>query len=178
MQFAPQTLTVKAGDRVLWQNKDLVPHTATPPRSSTREASRRMHRGRDDDQALAQRIADGDRAAFERLMRRHNRCLCRLARATLRDDAEAEDALQEAYLSAHRSIGQFRGGAALSTWLFRLVLNECLKRLRRQARRDNVVPMVNLPTDSELDTMTASNAEMPDKVLARSEMRILLERKL
>jgi len=58
----------------------------------------------DDDGSLARRIAAGDRTAFELLLRRHNRRLYRLARATLRDDAEAEDALQEAYLSAYRSI--------------------------------------------------------------------------
>ena len=91
----------------------------------------------DDDRSLAQRVGNGDRAAFEMLMRRHNRRLYRLARSMLRDDAEAEDALQDAYLSAYRSIGQFRGDAALSTWLSRLVLNECLARMRRQARRDS-----------------------------------------
>ena len=92
----------------------------------------------DDDRALVQRIVAGDRRAFERLMRRHNRRLYRLARATLRDDAEAEDALQDAYVAAYRSIAQFRGDAALGTWLSRLVLNECFARLRRTARRENV----------------------------------------
>ena len=103
----------------------------------------------DDDRSLAQRVGNGDRAAFEMLMRRHNRRLYRLARSMLRDDAEAEDALQDAYLSAYRSIGQFRGDAALSTWLSRLVLNECLARMRRQARRDNIVRIDN-PTSESL----------------------------
>src|SRR3954463_1790406 len=97
----------------------------------------------DSDAALARRIAAGDRAAFEVLMRRHNRRLYRLARATLRDDAEAEDALQDAYLPAYRSRRPLRGDAALSTWLSRLVLNECYGRLRRHARRENVVPIVS-----------------------------------
>jgi RNA polymerase sigma-70 factor (ECF subfamily) len=132
----------------------------------------------EDDRALALRAAGGDRTAFELVMRRHNRRLYRLARASLRDDAEAEDAVQDAYLSAFRSIGQFRGEAALSTWLSRLVLNECLNRVRRQARRDNVVPMVHPSSESELDTMGASTADPPDKALMRSEMRTLLERKL
>src|SRR3954454_12373357 len=87
---------------------------------------------RDDDAALVRRIVAGDRRAFERLMRQHNRRLYRLARATLRDDAEAEDALQEAYLAAYRAIGSFRGDASLATWLSRLVLNEALSRLRRE----------------------------------------------
>jgi RNA polymerase sigma-70 factor (ECF subfamily) len=64
-----------------------------------------------DDLSIARRVVAGDRSAFELLMRRHNRRLYRLARATLHNDAEAEDALQEAYLRAYRSIGQFRGDA-------------------------------------------------------------------
>src|SRR5215475_9291756 len=92
----------------------------------------------DDDRALARRIAGGDVVAFERLMRLHNRRLFRLARAMLRDDAEAEDALQEAYLAAHRALPGFRGESSLSTWLSRLVTNECLGRLRKQARRENI----------------------------------------
>src|SRR5690349_5513906 len=96
----------------------------------------------EDDLSLAHRISAGDRAAFEVLMRRHNRRLYRLARATLRNDAEAEDALQDAYLHAYRSMSQFRGESQLFTWLSRLVLNECFARLRRSARRQNVIPIV------------------------------------
>lgn len=133
-----------------------------------------------DDVALARRIADGDRAAFELLMRRHNRRLFRLARATLRDEAEAEDALQEAYLSAYRSIARFRGDAALSTWLSRLVLNECLGRLRRGARRRNVIPMVAAGdlSPTEIDEMAPLDFDTPDLALGRSQMRALLERQL
>src|SRR5438876_11387858 len=62
-----------------------------------------------DDDELACRVAAGDRTAFEPLMRRHNALLYRVARSILRDDAEAEDAVQEAYLSAFRNFGSFRG---------------------------------------------------------------------
>lgn len=133
-----------------------------------------------DDLKLALRIAVGDRAAFEFLMRTHNRRLYRLARATLGNDAEAEDALQEAYLSAYKRIGQFRGDAALLTWLSRLVLNECFSRLRKEARRQNVIPMVNANTlaEADLDAMTTNESDPPDKAAARAEMRALIERKL
>lgn len=130
------------------------------------------------DGALVAGIADGDVTAFEALMRRYNRRLFRLARATLRDDAEAEDALQEAYLLAYRRIGQFRGEAALGTWLSRLVLNECLGRLRRHRRRDNVVPIVASPADMEMDTMMPSPDDGPDRAAGRAEVRTLIERKL
>jgi RNA polymerase sigma factor (sigma-70 family) len=132
----------------------------------------------DEERALIARIGARDRSAFELLMRRHNRRLYRLARATLRDAAEAEDALQEAYLSAYRSIGQFRGDSSLSTWLSRLVLNECLGRMRRQARRDNIVPMVPSSAESEHQIMNTASADTPDKALIRTEMRAMLERKL
>ncbi|MBC8750439.1 MULTISPECIES: RNA polymerase sigma factor [Paraburkholderia] len=132
-----------------------------------------------DDLSLAGRIAAGDHPAFELLMRRHNRRLYRLARVTLRDDAEAEDALQEAYLSAYRSISRFRGQASLSTWLSRLVLNECLGRLRRANRRQNIIPMVTSNTaDIEMDTTPLPDSASPDNALARAEMRALIERKL
>jgi RNA polymerase sigma-70 factor (ECF subfamily) len=128
-----------------------------------------------DDLELARRIGAGDRASFELLMRRHNRRLYRLARAALRDDAEAEDALQEAYLSAYRAIASFRGDAKLSTWLSRMLLNECFARLRKQARRHNVIPMA---ASDEVDTMPCDERDFPDKAMARTEMRSMLERKL
>ncbi|GJH16926.1 RNA polymerase sigma factor [Caballeronia novacaledonica] len=133
----------------------------------------------DDDLSIARRVVAGDRAAFELLMRRHNRRLYRLARATLRNDAEAEDALQDAYLHAYRSMSQFRGDAQLSTWLSRLVLNECFARIRRSARRQNVIPIVDAPDWVEqAEAMTSHNNSAPDDALARSQVRALLERKL
>src|SRR5262249_42456720 len=99
--------------------------------------------------------------------------------ATLRDAAEAEDALQEAYLSAYRSIGRYRGEAALSTWLSRLVVNECLDRLRRQGRRDNIVPIVSASDDDEQHIMSSADMpEAPEQALGRAQMRALIERKL
>lgn len=133
----------------------------------------------DDDLSIARRIVAGDRAAFELLMRRHNRRLYRLARATLRNDAEAEDALQDAYLHAYRSMSQFRGDAQLSTWLSRLVLNECFARIRRSARRQNVIPIVDAPDWVEqAEAMTSHDDSAPDDALARSQVRALLESKL
>ncbi|HEY6451641.1 MAG TPA: RNA polymerase sigma factor [Steroidobacteraceae bacterium] len=131
-----------------------------------------------DEASIVRRAAAGERAAFELLMRRYNRRLYRLARAVLRSGSEAEDALQEAYLSAFRSIGQFREQSALSTWLSRLVLNECLGRLRRNARRQNVIPMTGSGTGGEMDTMAADDCDLPDRLLGRAQMRHLLERKL
>ena len=135
---------------------------------------------RDDEAALVRRIVAGDLPAFEALMRANNRRLYRLARATLRDDAEAEDALQEAYLAAHRALAGFRGEAALSTWLARLVNNECLGRLRKQARRHNIFPIVALDAEADPEAQMDDDRqpEAPDRALVRTQMRDLLERRL
>jgi RNA polymerase sigma-70 factor (ECF subfamily) len=131
-----------------------------------------------DDLALTKRAVGGERDAFEQVMRRYNRRLYRLARATLRDDAEAEDALQEAYLAAFRHIDRFRGEAALGTWLSRLVLNECLARLRRSNRRNAIAPIISPASEEHLDHMATSTLENPDDAAMRDEVRRLLERRI
>src|SRR5215831_15289939 len=103
---------------------------------------------RDDDLSLARRIGERDEHAFETVMRTHNRMLFRLARSILKDDAEAEDALQDAYMAAFRGIGAFRGGAKLSTWLARIVMNEAYGRLRK---RRHAAPVIALDTASGRD---------------------------
>jgi len=140
--------------------------------------------GDQSDAELLEGLRVGDPAAFEVLMRRHNRRLYRVARALLRDAAEAEDAVQEAYLAAFRAAARFRGESSLATWLTRIVTNECMGRLRRHARRDNIVPMVplaGLPAqegEAMPDAAPASHAEPPDRLLWRAEMRALLERRI
>src|SRR5450432_4084726 len=93
---------------------------------------------------LARRIAKHDEAAFECVMRRHNGALYRVARAILKNNADAEDVLQEAYLSAYRHMAQFRADAKLSTWLTRIVVNQALARRRSQHRSRVVVPFSHL----------------------------------
>ncbi len=132
----------------------------------------------EDEVAVARRVANGDRAAFELLMRRYNRRLYRLARASLRDDCEAKDALQDAYLNAYRAIGSFRGDATLSTWLSRLVLNECGIRQRRSARRRDIIPFISSDASMAETENVADIAEGPDHAVARTQMRSILEAKL
>lgn len=73
----------------------------------------------------------GDRYAFEELFYRHHRQLYRLAVLTSRDPEDAADALQDALLAAHRAARTFRNDSAVSSWLYRIVVNACLDRLRR-----------------------------------------------
>lgn len=146
-------------------------------RAATLEAA---HQGLPDAE-IARRVGAGDEAAFCLLMRRHNQTLYRAARSILKDEAEAEDAVQDAYLLAYRGIGSFRGDAKLSTWLVRIVVNEAIARLHRRTRRAEVIRLGN---DTELDTeaMEASvdeaTSEQPEQAAARAEARRLIEAKV
>ncbi len=92
---------------------------------------------RSDAELLAAHVA-GDRYAFEELFLRHQRQLYRLARLTSRTGEDAADALQDAMLSAHRGAASFRNDSAVSSWLYRIVVNACLDRLRRNKNHLNV----------------------------------------
>jgi RNA polymerase sigma-70 factor (ECF subfamily) len=132
------------------------------------------------DLEIAARIAAGDRDQLQRLMRRYNQRLYRTARSILKDDAEAEDAVQEAWLSAHRSIGGFRADAKLSTWLVRIVANEAFARLRKRRRHGEVVPLhLDADGDDSMETTMADQPrERPDGQALRSELRRLLEARI
>jgi len=132
---------------------------------------------RSDDAALLERTAANETGAFERLMRRHNSRLFRVARAILKEDAAAEDAVQEAYLEAFRHAGTFRGDAQVSTWLTRIVINQSLMRLRRQKRDRVVVPFEGKdgPTGAE---PADERSESPAASTLRAELRVLLERRI
>ena len=132
-----------------------------------------------EDAALAGRIAARDQAAFESLMRTYNGRLFRVARAILKDDAEAEDVLQDAYLDAYRNIAQFRGDSRLSTWLVRIVTNRALMRLRKQ-KRDQAVISIDQPSsaDGAVVQFPDRAAESPTAAALRAEARRLLERRI
>ena len=129
---------------------------------------------------LVRQVAAGDPAAFEALMRQCNRKLFRVARAILKDDAEAEEAVQEAYLTAYRAIGDFRGDSKLATWLTRIVINEALGRMRRR-RRDQVVVPISTACDDRGEPFAAAaerSGACPEEAALRAELRVLLERKI
>src|SRR5688572_17593261 len=128
------------------------------------------------DEALVARAASGDEAAFEMIMRRYNRRLFRTARAILRNDAEAEDALQEAYLQAFRSLPGFRNQSRLSTWLARIVANEAFMRLRRDKRRSEVVPLQQSADGELMEKVKDETRHGPEALAHRGEVRRALER--
>jgi RNA polymerase sigma-70 factor (ECF subfamily) len=131
------------------------------------------------DSQLAALAAAGDPRAFEAIMRRHNRLLFRTARSILRSDADAEDAVQDAYLGAWRAMGTFRDDAKLSTWLVRIVLNEALKRVRRRASNIVMFDSGAAVSGEQLEaSMEADHDEQPELAASRTEMRRLMEERI
>ena len=86
------------------------------------------------DEEVVNRILAGEVELFELIMRRHNQRLYRAARAILRDDAEAEDVIQDAYVKAYEHLRQFEGRSQFSTWLTRIAVHESLARLHQKAK--------------------------------------------
>lgn len=132
-----------------------------------------------DEQALLERACAGDARAFEGLMRRHNRLLFRTARSVLRNDADSEDAVQEAYVKAWRALPGFRREAKLSTWLVRIVMNEALGRLRRNGGAQ-VVPIAPAFEDGEdlqpeAPEDAAAAGHDPEHATLRGELRRIVE---
>lgn len=126
---------------------------------------------------LAELARGGDHEAFRHIMQRCNQRLFRVARAMLNDEDEAEDALQDAYVQAFRHLDGFRGEAELTTWLTRIVINECRQKLR--ARRENV-SIEDLDMDhSESNVLPfpqQPGMDTPMDAATRAEMRRLVER--
>jgi RNA polymerase sigma-70 factor (ECF subfamily) len=143
-------------------------------------AVRNDTRGLADADMLA-RIAAGDMAAFEMLMRRYNRTLYRTARSIVRDDADAEDVLQEAYLCIFRNVGKFRGESSLSTWLTRIVVNEAIARSRKNGRTAEIIRFGSAPETDEHPAealMSQQESEQPEQAAERSELRRLIEKRI
>ena len=128
------------------------------------------------DTELAKRAASGDQVAFQCIMRRHNQLLFRTARGILRNDADAEDALQDAYLSAWRGLGRFQGNARLSTWLVRIVINESLGRLRRRTSQSIQPDAASESAQSQEElSMMDEPGRQPEQIAMQTELRSLME---
>ncbi|HYD86723.1 MAG TPA: RNA polymerase sigma factor [Vitreimonas sp.] len=126
---------------------------------------------------LVRRARDGERDAFRAIMRRGNQRLFRTARALMRDEAEAEDVVQEAYVRAFTHLGDFRGESSIFTWLTRIALNEANGRLRR--RKDVVdVDAIEAAQNGGGHVIMFPNADpaaTPEADVARAQVRRLIE---
>ena len=132
-----------------------------------------------DEAQLIERARQNDGAAIRLIIKQQNRRLYRIARSIVRDDSEAEDALQEAYVRAFSNLDSFRGEARLGTWLARIVINEALGRLRR--RGATVIPLEAGMDDSETsleDSIAGDDEQQPDRIAMRGEIRRLMEARI
>ena len=124
------------------------------------------------DEQVIERVLAGETAAFEIVMRRYNQRLYRVARAILRDDHEAEDVMQDAYVRAYQHLAQFAGRARFSTWLIRIAVHEALARKRRRQRLESLDAITG--PSGEL-VMPAPNSLNPESCASASELHHLLE---
>jgi RNA polymerase sigma-70 factor, ECF subfamily len=123
------------------------------------------------DEDVIRQVLDGNSGMFELLMRRYNERVYRAARAIVRDEQEAEDVMQQAYVNAFTHLRQFNGAARFSTWLTKIAINESLARVRRRGRYE--------PFDDDLANvepfMFRNPEENPERQAFTGELRGLLE---
>lgn len=110
--------------------------------------------------------------AFHTIIKMHNQRLYRIARSVVRNDSEAEDIVQEAYVRAFAQLGDFRGESSLATWLSRIVINEALGRLRKR-RRTVAMPQ---SLQAEIIKFPLNPSDDPERTMAQRQILELVER--
>jgi RNA polymerase sigma-70 factor (ECF subfamily) len=124
------------------------------------------------DMALVRRALAREADAFRIIIKTYNQRLYRIARGVVRNNAEAEDIVQEAYLRAFANLSAFRGDASLATWLTRIVINEALGRLRKRKRN---VPMPENP-EAQIIRFPLNPSDDPERTMAQRQILGLVER--
>jgi RNA polymerase sigma-70 factor, ECF subfamily len=127
------------------------------------------------DHEIVERVKAGDTALYEIIMRRYNQRLYRVARAILRDDAEAEDVMQDAYVRAYQNLHQFAGRAPFSAWLTSLAVHEAIRRLHLRNRNH---PLEDTVQDGEPSMNTVETSPDPEQSASTAELGELLEQAL
>ena len=143
---------------------ELEPASSALPRPGGRASA--------SDEEIVARVRAGETPLFELLIRRYNQRLFRVARSILRDEQEAEDVMQHAYVSAFAHLGQFEGRARFSTWLTRIAVHEALARARRRARLKGLDDMSEA---SPLPYSPRDDRPDPEQQAQAAELRRLLE---
>ena len=124
------------------------------------------------DEQIVEKLVAGQTALFEVLMRRHNERVYRAARAIIKDESEAEDIMQQAYVNAYSHLRQFDGRSRFSTWLTRIAIHEALARARRRGRYTDM----DLEHPSALTVATSTAAPLdPERLALSRELGALME---
>src|SRR5690554_3103432 len=133
------------------------------------------------DSDIVQRTLKGDAAAFDQIVREYRETVFRVAMRIVKNEEEAQDVTQDAFMNAYRKLDSFKGDAALSSWIYRIAVNTALMRLRKKKRRAEV-SMEGLPISDEMDFVwtdlsahnvrgdeAAENKELRGKIAAAVE---------
>ena len=123
------------------------------------------------DEDVIARVMAGEKELYEIIMRRYNQRLYRIARAILRQDDEAEDVVQDAYVRAYQHLDQFLGRARFSTWLTKIAVHEALARVQKKSRTQELEAMI---ADEKEIALTAPT-DSPEHQASNMEMGRLLE---
>jgi len=122
------------------------------------------------DAEIVRRVLAGETSLFELIMRRYNQRVYRSVRAIVRDESDAEDVMQQAYVNAFAHLGQFAERAAFSTWLTRIAINEALARIRPRALQlvdDDALPELESPSPNpEEAAMTSEIKEVVESEIS------------
>jgi len=124
------------------------------------------------DMEVVDRVKAGDTALYEIIMRRYNQRLYRVARAILRDDSEAEDVMQAAYVRAYQHLNQYEARAPFSAWLTKIAVNEALARVRARSRNQ---PLEEMDQDGEFPMNVVETSLDPEQTASQSELGHILE---
>ena len=129
----------------------------------------------DADAELVRRALVRDPGAFRTIMQRHNRRMYRIARSVLRDSTEAEDAVQEAYVSAFTHLASYRGESSLSAWLARITMNEALGRLRGRRSTVDMAALEERPKAEIIQFPLSTQDDDPERTMAQRQILQLVE---
>lgn len=143
---------------------------ARPPLVAAGPAPRRVGLVSDDDREAVRRVQAGDTEAFEPLVEKYKRKVFRLAYQVLRDQEEALDVSQEAFVKAFRALPAFKGDSAFYTWLFRITMNVALDRKRQRATRVKSLGAEDVPPE-EWERSAVSTDPDPENVATGVERR-------
>jgi RNA polymerase sigma-70 factor, ECF subfamily len=129
------------------------------------------------DEEIVRRVRAGDSAVFEILMRRHNQRVYRVVRAVVKDEADVEDVMQQAYINAFTHLHQFEDRSQFSTWLIRIALHEAFGRRRKTQRAETTMARIDYDVDDDrrefMDTLTSSEADPERQAYAQELHRVL-----
>ena len=145
----------------------------TPGLAASNRTSRELEA--EQDRVLIESAQKGDKLAFKRLVQRHQRRAFAIALGLLRDEQDAREVVQEAFLRVHRGLDSFQGGSTFFTWLYRIVTNLSIDLMRKPSRRDAELDEGREFDEADIPLLSRIDGADPLDVLRRAEIRNKLE---